>query len=148
MTPEKRKPRISSQKKPAQPIESLRTPRIVDPDFEAYFSLPQEDKSMFLRGLMVASNRAPTTIEFLEAELESSELTLTYGGEKFDKMYGALADSYAKTVDSTYNPDNSNNNPQTVQKRDMFYRMTRFHPAEEISESVKGILNRQAQGKK
>ncbi|OGH10628.1 MAG: hypothetical protein A2857_01740 [Candidatus Levybacteria bacterium RIFCSPHIGHO2_01_FULL_36_15] len=142
MTPEKRKPTSKLTKRPPLPVEPHVDIREVDPDFEAYFTLPTEDRSMFLRGLMVASNNAPTKLEWLLEELESNDLTLTNGGEKFDKHYGVLADSYAKSIDRSYHPDGTKKNPETVRKRDMFYSMIRFHPAEEITASVKGILDR------
>lgn len=113
-------------------VQEVVLPRELSP-IKPYFSLPQEDRTVFLEGLKLDTQGIPTQDEM-------------YGkkGGKFSSFdiedrYAEATEKFALRLDPNYREGSSRNDPEVVKKKQEFYKLIRPLIKEQIIHAVNFI---------
>jgi len=125
------------QKKPPVGIEKGKTPvqpftheERTSPVINGYFGFNLEDRKSVREALSSAAISLTNATKRSKTERE----------EELKEQYQKLADDFAKKIDPNFSPTKVDNNSDTLEKREKFYKMVSSSTVEQIEIGVKRII--------
>lgn len=112
-----------------------------DAPLNAFWAFPLEDRERLFHALMFASEHVPTQLELITYFLENDlPFHATDGGEKYDDLYGRIADIFGKQTDKSFDRESPDPASKAVQYREAFYRMIRKFTQEDLASRTMEIF--------